>query len=144
MNVICKIFGHNYDPTPDSSESSNAYFRHNCLRKNCDEFFGRYKLESFEKQSSYYKFHETFWDSATWNFIKIVVSAFLGVFSVFLILFLIIGTVTILFGSIECTEYAKLGIETRYTFWTNCMANHPKFGWLPIDEYFRTINLNIP
>ncbi len=140
MNVICKIFGHNYDPTPDSSESSNAYFRHNCLRKNCDEFFGRYKLESFEKQSSYYKFHETFWDSTAWEATKIFGSTILAVFFVFFL----IALVGSFFSSIGCTEYAKLGIETRYTFWTNCMANHPKFGWLPIDEYFRTINLNIP
>lgn len=47
-------------------------------------------------------------------------------------------------NKITCNAYAQMDIETQWTFWTGCMANHPRFGWIPVDEYFRILNINIP
>ena len=43
-----------------------------------------------------------------------------------------------------CDAYSLMGIDVSYNFWTNCMANHPVFGWVPISDYFRIINLYTP
>jgi hypothetical protein len=84
--------------------------------------------------------YSDFWDSDAWVYIKIIGGTFLA-FS------LLIGLI-ILFLSISsknaCNFYSLKGIETQWNFWTGCLANHPKFGWIPVDEYFKTFNIYNP
>lgn len=44
----------------------------------------------------------------------------------------------------SCKRYESMGIPVDWDFWGGCMANHPEFGWLPINDYFQTLNLNVP
>jgi hypothetical protein len=69
------------------------------------------------------------------------------VFSIVVVFALILGLlagVAAISQYNSCQQYDKMDITVQYEFWTGCMANHPKFGWLPIGEYFKVINLNIP
>lgn len=123
--VICHWFGHDLHDNPDKTHYSNSV---KCSR--CGEVF-TYKTD---------KWRRTFWETETWEYGKIIAACVLVGLLVLLVLTLSVG----FFNSIICGQYAEMGIEARYNFWTGCMANHPEFGWLPIEEYFRTINLYQP
>lgn len=48
-------------------------------------------------------------------------------------------------GKNSCLTYInKFNVDAVWNFWTGCMAKHPQFGYLPIDEYFRVINIYNP
>ena len=119
MNLRCNLFGHQH------SGKGLGGWNHECKR--CHIMYDN-------------KWRDTFWESSTWEGIKIlfnitvVVVVLFGAFSL-----LITGT-----GMASCNQYRDMGVETIYKFWVGCMANHEKFGWVPVEEYFRTINLNIP
>ena len=78
-----------------------------------------------------------FWDSDFWEFCKFM---FPVVFLIFLIIFLVFG-IDAYFTYKTCNAYLVKGIETQWNFWTGCLANHPKFGWIPVEEYFKTFNI---
>lgn len=42
-----------------------------------------------------------------------------------------------------CQSYQHMGIQVQWSFWTGCMAHHSQFGWLPVDEYFKTLNVSV-
>jgi hypothetical protein len=81
-----------------------------------------------------------FWRSDFWDSTK-----FIG--GILLLFALIIGLIILFFSFGDykaCNAYSLKGIETQWSFWTGCLANHPKFGWIPIEEYFKTFNIYNP
>lgn len=66
------------------------------------------------------------------------------IFGLILISVVVIGGVVYIAQYNSCQDYSSMGIDVQYHFWIGCMANHPKFGWMPTDDYFRTLNINIP
>jgi hypothetical protein len=124
MKFGCYLFGHSY-----KSNEGISYFKYSCVR--C------------EHQSNYpgmEKWENTFWDSEYWGAIKII---FWIIFGILVFFSFVIGLVSVI-SSNTCQEYSKMGIDVVWNFWTGCMANHPKFGYIPIAEYFRTLNINLP
>ena len=76
-----------------------------------------------------------FWDE--FQPIIIIALIFIGVIAC------IVGfSLTINYNS--CQEYVAMGIPAQWHFWSGCMANHPKFGWVPVDQYFKILNINLP
>jgi hypothetical protein len=84
--------------------------------------------------------YSDFWDSDFWEYTKVIVPVVL--------IFLLIILLLVLFFSFgdykACNAYSLKGIETQWNFWTGCLANHSKFGWIPIEEYFKTFNIYNP
>lgn len=125
MNKICYWFGHKKFELNKSPDRSN-YHPYICPR--CKETY---------QYSDTSKFEDTFWKSDTWDTIKMITC---GIISILGAIFIIYAILT-LFSIPSCIQYAKMGIETKWNFWTMCMAHHPKFGWVPVDEYFKILNL---
>lgn len=78
-----------------------------------------------------------------WDFLK-----FIGQVAILLavLLALVFGSaiaVDRISQSYSCQQYSDMGIQVHYNFWTGCMARHSQFGWIPVDEYFKTLNLNV-
>lgn len=128
-NIVCQFVGHDYRKS--SREDYYHHYKYVCQRKDC---VGHTDFSTDDK------WRNTFWDSGVWETIKYIGMALL---CAILVLSLVVLLINFL-GVKTCQQYAKMGVETSYNFWTGCMANHSKFGWVPVDEYFRVINLNIP
>lgn len=131
MNTRCYFLGH----SEGKSDARTWDFK--CPR--CGEYFDR--------NNFYSKYRDTFWTSDTWDGIKFTIK-FIGILLVILIVAALILSVIVIpafwFSHNSCNSYLEMGIETQWRFWTGCMANHPEFGWLPISDYFRTINIYNP
>lgn len=138
-NTVCWIFGHDYDIKPH--EHFAHTFEARCTRKNCGMVLSRRESEErFRDIVKDKKYNNTFWDSDAWDYTKIIL-LIVGL----IVLILLCGLVpTVITTKSACTVYAQQGIEVMYNFWTGCMANHPDFGWMPVDEYFNTLNVRIP
>lgn len=124
----CYIFGHDFKR--NANPKNRYYDEYKCTK--CNSTIGDYLKEN--------KFRHTFWDSDAWGFVKIVFTALLCMSAVVGFCVLLIG----FFSNLTCQQYIKMGIDAKFNLWTGCMANHPKFGWIPIDDYFKTINLYMP
>ncbi len=122
----CYIFGHEY--VVNKGNNYGRYSTHIC--KYCGHTTGEPKAS---------KWDYTFWQSDAWDTIKtwtIGLLIFTGV--VFGIVYLFYWM-----NSTACTQYKSMGIDVMYNFWTGCMANHPKFGWIPVEKYFEVLNLYV-
>jgi hypothetical protein len=60
------------------------------------------------------------------------------------VIFSVVCGLVIVFNYNTCQTYAGMGIDVQFHFWGGCFANHPKFGWVPVNEYFRILNVNVP
>ena len=135
MNKHCNYFGHKYNPVLTSRYSQKV---HRCIREKCEEYL--VPDEDFEKNSKEHRWDGTYWESSDWELIRMILSVlFWATMVIFFIIF--VGAVI---DNLTCDSYQNLGIPAKWGLWTGCMAEHPKFGWIPISEYFRVINLNIP
>jgi hypothetical protein len=121
MSVRCYIFGHR------KGSSGKMTWDYKC--PDCGNYWDK------GQQSM-----DTFWDSDAWMYTKIVLAtifwAMVGM-----------GIIAIVFTIVDsriCAAYSSKGIPTEWSFWTGCLANHPKFGWIPVDEYFKTFNIYNP
>lgn len=128
---ICYFFGHSFIKNNDNLRRRYDNF----VCKHCKEYY----VEE-EKFFSKYKWSETFWNSATWDIIKII-GIFVLIIAAFLLLVAAIMSIT---TYNTCQQYSKLGIDTIWNFWTGCLAKHPEFGYIPVDEYFKTFNIYKP
>ncbi|HJU59251.1 MAG TPA: hypothetical protein VJ583_05845 [Nitrososphaeraceae archaeon] len=86
------------------------------------------------------KFRYTFWTSGIWESAKFFFRI-IGLASLLLIFFSVFN---ILLSNASCNSYEKFGVETVYDIWAGCMAKHPKLGFIPVEEFFRTINIINP
>lgn len=119
MNIKCHLVGHDLQQT----DKNSGWYE--CSR-GCSGCGTR-------KPNN--KWILTFWDSSEYIEIKVVLVALVGLaLAIYLIAMVKLA---------QCNAYSDMGIETLWNFWTACMGNHPKFGWIPIDEYFRILNLSI-
>ncbi len=122
----CYIFGHKFEPNPEKDFRWRQDYR--CIY--CDTTTNRPEED---------KFKDTFWKSDTLDTIKFWTAAVLTVAS--------IASAIILMGyfvdNSTCNQYKNMGIDVIYNFWTGCMANHPKFGWIPVEKYFEVLNLYV-
>ena len=81
----------------------------------------------------------TYWTSDDWETLSWGLKFFGSVLTI-----LAVAIAIACWGNIsECNAYADLGVQTRWNFWTGCMALNDQFGWFPIEEFFRSVNLNI-
>lgn len=137
----CYWFGHNFQPGKSGKLPNGEYLPPeeaicSCGRRNRIRWY-----TSFEQLVRKEKWTGTFWKSDAFGRIKI----FLWVLFWIAVFIFCIWLLLILPQQIGCGTYrTQFGVETVYNLWTGCMANSPKFGWIPVDEYFRSINLNIP
>ncbi len=125
-NPICYILGHD-----DKGEKNKVRDWHNKCSRCKSEWNPNWNNT---------RFADSFWNSEVWDFLKLVIPIILVALG---ILVAIIG-IGYLLDKNSCNAYSTMGIDVIYNFWTGCMANHPKFGYIPIEEYFRTLNLYIP
>lgn len=124
----CYIFGHKFELNPDRGDHWGD--THRCIY-NCG-----YKTNNPGKGSKYI---DTFWRSDAWD---TIVSWFKVILVVLIILLIIVGIIYWISNS-TCIQYKNMGINVLYNFWTGCMANHPKFGWIPVEKYFEVLNLYV-
>lgn len=130
MKISCNVFGHKF--VKNTGNDVRYYTKYICKR--C-KTTAEYESEIWE---------DTFWKSDTWENIK-VISIGIGVIAgVLLVLFGILGGIMSIQSYFTCTQYKDMGIDVIWKLWTGCMANHPKFGYIPIEEYFKTLNLYKP
>lgn len=139
----CNFLGHSLRFFPEKRGQNNSIITKQeiaCMRPGCgfseivlrDEVPGELMVRR--------KYRDAFWNSSTFRaIINFLVWVLVG-------LTVLAGILAITYwvDLSECNAYGNMGIEVRYNFWTECMAKHPKLGWLPIDDYFRTINLYVP
>ena len=121
-NLVCNIVGH-------TSEKG-------ALRKDC------YLYPTCDRCGIEYcsRYGRTFWTSSKFEAIKFTLGMLLLFVSIVTLVLLLLG-----WGNkVTCNQYIELGIPAQWKFWTGCMANHPKFGWIPVDEYFKTFNIYKP
>lgn len=86
----------------------------------------------------------TFWDSQAWNAVKFALLLALGISALLFLIIAITGIPTLISAKYACDAYAKMGVKVVWDFWAGCMANHPQFGWMPVDQYFKTLNVYKP
>jgi hypothetical protein len=48
-----------------------------------------------------------------------------------------------LISSNACLNYANMELQAKYSFWTGCMIKDSKLGWLPSEQYFNHISLEV-
>jgi hypothetical protein len=133
MSKICDILGHDYVKASRDQDNKlyGRGFTHICSRGGCKE------VSDYPHRE---KWNNTFWDSDAWDVTKIVLASLLATVLVFLIIWAAVN----LGSEYSCNGYKSLGVNVQYSWRTGCMALHEKFGWVPVAEYFRVINLNIP
>lgn len=90
------------------------------------------------------RWNDTFWDSTAWGYIKFVLTLVLALSALLFLIFAIIGIPPLIYAKYACDSYAKMGVKVVWDFWAGCMANHPQFGWMPVDQYFKTLNIYKP
>lgn len=133
MNLVCQIIGHDFGLVENGTYAE-------CKWTGCKESHRHYRNDSLEETQKSYKFHNTFWDSAGLEVIKIISGAILGI----AVLFVLVSIPLFLMGRATCNAYSGMGVDVLWNFWTGCMAKHSEFGWLPIEQYFNSLNLNLP
>jgi hypothetical protein len=127
MKLACNLFGHSYELNEKLEKKS--YFKYSCTRcENQTDYVDRDRWEN------------TFWQSEYFDVIKVIFWFLLGTI---IFILLIVGLISVI-GYNSCQQYSKFGVDAVWNFWTGCMANHPKFGYIPVEEYFRTLNINLP
>lgn len=124
MKLSCNVFGHRYI---ENKESMGGWDRYVCNR--CETKHDEYNKDIWK---------DTFWRGAAWDAIKYIIGT---IGAIAIVVGFIVG-ISSLVNYNSCMAYKDLDINVIWKFWTGCMGNHPKFGWLPIDEFFRTINVN--
>jgi hypothetical protein len=143
MNRICQVFGHKF-PEKLPENIPPGYGNVSCIRKGCNGDMSVHCKDSqkdYDARVSHSKYEDTFWTSDAWSNIKIVL---LGILAAFGVLALIVIPAIIL-NKLSCNSYAKfVEVPVQWNFWTSCMAKHPQFGWMPIDEFFRNVNVTLP
>ena len=101
--------------------------------------------ERCEEEQRYKEhFHNNYWQEfwEDWGDIIKVFGTAIAVIAVGILLIAGLGT---WYSFSICNSYIDVGIPARWTgFWTECMAEHPKFGWVPVDKYFEILNLYVP
>jgi hypothetical protein len=127
MKLACNIFSHKF--LENHKQGKKTHYKYSCTR--CGE-------ESDYPDMN--KWENTFWDSDAWIYTKSILVVLLGTVAIISLMIFISSLV----GKVSCNSYAEMGIPVQWNFWVGCMANHPKFGWIPVDEYFSVLNLNIP
>lgn len=120
----CYVFGHTFKELPHH----RYYYKYECTE--CERKTDNPEVERFEY---------TFWDSNTWETAKFILTSLLTI-AVAAYLAVSLGN---FINSISCMKYQELGIDTIYSFWTGCMAKHPVYGWVPVEEYFKILNVII-
>ena len=121
---LCRIIGHK---TVEYDTNSAATGRHMVAYK-C--------TRCSEKHNDIRWFSDTLW-ADVWDDWGIAIT----VITIALLSLITITAVTSLISRATCNQYSLLDINTKYNLLTGCMAQHHKFGWLPISDYFRTVNL---
>lgn len=129
MNIRCHFLGH----SEGKSDSRTWDFK--CPR--CEHYFDKDRHGNG-------KFGYTFWTSDTWDSIKFTVKFIAITLLIITLTISVIVIPSVWLSHNSCNSYLEMGIETQWGLWTGCMANHPEFGWLPISDYFRTINIYNP
>lgn len=127
MKRLCTVFGHN----PESKSEKVSSYREMFRCPDCEELFDD-------------RFEDCFWKSEEFEFLRMLLMVFLGMALILFIIFLITTLIGSLTSLAKCNSYLEMGVNTQFNFWTGCMANHPKFGWVPVEKYFEIINLYIP
>lgn len=128
MNKNCKWFGHKF--IENKKESFFKYVCSNCQR-----------LANYPENEKY----DDVWWTEFWDEYKTIISSLLLFIAIFLIVFGIVALLAITTEKATCNSYIAMGIPAKWTgIWTGCMANHPKFGWIPVQKYFEIINLYLP
>lgn len=80
------------------------------------------------------------------GFIEFLVEEYLFIVKGLLIIVVVLSILivpSVLLDYKSCQRYESMSIPVDWDFWGGCMANHPEFGWLPVKQYFQTMNLNI-
>ena len=85
-------------------------------------------------------YYGTFWHSDTFDTIKIIFTIML----VTVLMFSVAASIYATMSKAACNQYADFGLKVIWKFWTGCMVEHPKFGWVPADQYFKILNINMP
>ena len=129
MNLTCNLRGHDYEEYKEEKTYRYRGYSHYCSR-----------CENPTDSPNVDKWDNTFWESTEWQVLKIVSAYVLGTFAVILLIFWL----AVFASKSTCNSYAEMGIDVQWNFWTSCMANHPKFGWVPVAEYFKILNVNLP
>lgn len=122
----CYVFGHEY--VVNKGRNTSRYGDYICIH--CGH-------TTDDPETS--KWDYTFWQSDSWEIITFW-------FKVILVIIAIILTFCGIYYFIDsntCNQYKNIGIDVMFNFWTGCMANHPKFGWIPIEKYFEVLNLYV-
>lgn len=91
------------------------------------------------------KYSETFWRSRFWRNVKEIISTIFWACFWLTVLGVVIYVLLIYPDQKTCSTLAQqFGLETQWNLWTGCMVHSEKFGWIPKDEFFKFLNLNIP
>lgn len=121
MKRNCVIFGH----APGVVITMRGYHRIECPA--CGDYYEN-------------KWEDSFWKSSSYAVERI----FMAIAAAFLVVILLIIVLKIWFDWNSCNTYHSMGVPSQWNLWVGCMAEHPKFGWIPVEDYFRVINLYTP
>lgn len=135
----CYWLGHSFNRIPEEKGPNGSRISYPVIQcKYCKESMDVERYQTFEDAEKDYKFRWTYWSSDNWEYfakpLLIVLAVMLLVIAV--IIFLSAGS-----SYLACKNLAEFDVVTRYNFWTGCMAYSEKTGWLPSEEFFKTINL---
>lgn len=162
ISSVCNILGHDLEVIPAKYEDRETSYtiagipratvrvkiskgQILCKRKGCEFHNEVWREERAEQEAKDAKFEKTFWRSYLWSdtkdFFKIVfwVAFWLLVLGFFVYFLIVYPDIKV------CSTYhTNFGLETVWNFWTGCMIHSEKFGWIPADQFFQIINLNVP
>jgi hypothetical protein len=125
----CDFAGHKFEKKK-YKPGQRPYQEYFCERKGC-----RYETDYPQE----HKWDKTIWTSDEWETIKRITLILLWM--VFIVALFTFGFIFV--GKHSCDSYGNMGINVMYDFWNGCMAKHEKYGWVPVVEYFKILNLYI-
>jgi hypothetical protein len=161
VNLICYLLGHDLEAHPAEFEEVEwqSYLgqfttKHkskvrdgflSCQRSGCSFHRRLWDEDEPEEEMTHNKYDDTFWQSSFWRntvaFVEVFVPTAVWVFAALAMIYLVVAVPS----QLSCNSlHTKFGLKTVWDFWNGCMIYSQKFGWIPDQNYFQIINLNIP
>lgn len=123
MNIFCKWFGH----SPEEIKEGIRTVGYKCSKCGEEE-----KWDSSFRTGNIRLFLDN------WGIVFVAIGVVLG-------FLLMLSVPFVLAEYAACSKYVEMGVPAKWTgIWTGCMAEHPQFGWVPVDNYFQIIGIYAP